>query len=154
MTRGVRKSISAKIKDEEAFSRADCNERDYNDTGARKTRKGKAKEAEQQRKLISTDFLPSSMKKLRACIHCKLVLNRQRWIDLGKCPNCPSSGGLCDTTEDFHNIIGQIYPKMSWVAQYQGLKDFIPGVYAISVNQTLSARAAEDALNDEYESDY
>ena len=46
------------------------------------------------------------MVKLRACLHCKLILNAARWRDLGKCPNCPSSGGLSETTEDFHNVIG------------------------------------------------
>ena len=52
------------------------------------------------------DHLPNSMVKLRACLHCKLILNAARWRDLGKCPNCPSSGGLSETTEDFHNVIG------------------------------------------------
>ena len=76
MTKGT-KSASNKVKDELAdFGRNDCNERDFKDTGNRRTKKNKAKEAEQQRKIISTDFLPSSMKKLRACIHCKMVLNR------------------------------------------------------------------------------
>ena len=135
------KGISRKIKrEEEEFGRTDCNERDYKDDGPkRRGKKGAQAEAEgnQRRVIISTDFLPASMKKLRACVHCKLVLNRQRWVELGKCPNCPSSGGLSDTTEDFHNVIGQIYPKMSWVAQYQGIKDFIPGIYAISVNHQL-----------------
>ena len=115
MPRPVRTTTLVKKEDEE-FRREDCDEKDFRDEGPKKKRTKKAKEAEQAAKIISTEFLPSSMKKLRACNHCKLVLNRQRWIDLGKCPNCPSSGGLSETTEDFQNVIGQIYPKMSWVA--------------------------------------
>ena len=73
-------------------------------------------------------------------MYCRLVLNRQRWIELNKCPNCPSSGGLSDTTEDFQNVIGQIYPKMSWVAQYQGINELIPGLYAMNVSQQSNSR--------------
>ena len=61
-------------KEEEEFKRDDCNERDFKDTGARK--KKKKVEEEQRKKIISTEFLPSSMKKLRACVTCRLVLNR------------------------------------------------------------------------------
>ena len=46
------------------------------------------------------------------------------------------------------NVIGQIYPKMSWVAQYQGLREFIPGIYAMSVNQSGTENL------DQYEEDY
>ena len=74
------------------------------------------------------------MKKLRACLSCKLVLDRSKWQTLGRCPNCPSSAGLAHTTDNFANLIGQIYPKLSWVAQYQGMKDLIPGVYALNVD--------------------
>ena len=41
------------------------------------------------------------MKKLRACINCRLILDKKRWTELGKCPNCPKSGGLNETTDDF-----------------------------------------------------
>ena len=133
-------------KEEEEFKREDCNEVEYNDNGPKKRKKKGKKDAEEvQTQLISTEFLPGSMKKLRACIGCKLVLNRQKWIDLGRCPNCPSGGGISDTTENFNNIVGQVYPKLSWVAQYQGMKDFIPGIYALNVN------AGELEQQDEYE---
>ena len=74
MPRPVR-SIAVKKEDDE-FRREDCDEKDFNDQGPKKRRVKKAKEAEQAAKIISTEFLPSSMKKLRACNHCKLVLNR------------------------------------------------------------------------------
>ena len=90
------------------------------------------------------------MKHLRACLHCKLVLNKARWKQLGKCPNCPSSGGLCETTKDFQNVIGQIYPKMSWVSQYQGMSDYIPGIYALNVNANSFEGAEYDDEDDDY----
>ena len=120
---------------EEEFRREDCNEAEFKDNGPKKRRKrgDKAIEVAPQQ-LISTEYMPTSLKKLRACRGCKLVLNRQKWTELGRCPNCPSTGGIADTTESFSNVIGQIYPKLSWVAQYQGMKDLIPGVYAINVD--------------------
>ena len=140
-----------RAKKEEEFRREDCNEAEFNDQGQVKKRKKKQpQQQEAQRQVVSTEFLPTSMKKLRACVSCKLVLNRQRWIDLGKCPNCPSAGGLVDTTDEFSSLSGQIYPKMSWVAQYNGMKDLIPGVYAMGVNST----AGGGPNLDEYEEDY
>ena len=72
------KGLAKKIKDEEEFGRADCNAKDFKDEGPRRRKKGNkdGKDANQRSMIISTDFLPASMKKLRACVHCKLVLNR------------------------------------------------------------------------------
>ena len=132
-----------KREQDEEFRSEDCDARDLVDDAARKRKKKSSNDEETGRKqIISTNFLPSSTRKLRACVHCKLVLNRQRWVDLGRCPNCPHSGGLSDTTEDFQNVIGQIYPKMSWVAQYQGISHLIPGIYAMTAN--VDTTTAED----------
>ena len=138
MPTNVSKKVSFKIKKEstadylkdnlkeqdvDTFDRDDCDERDYNDDGGLSRRRKKNAKLEESaggrvrtNKIVSTDFLPNSMKQLRACVHCKIVLNTAKWKQLGKCPNCPSSGGLCETTKDFQNLIGQIYPKMSWVS--------------------------------------
>lgn len=72
----------------------------------------------EEKKIISSSYVPSSIKKLSACIHCKLVLNREKWRRLEHCPNCPQSGGLMDTTDQFSNLIGSVLPKVSWVAQW------------------------------------
>ena len=77
--------------------------------------------------------MPSSCKKLAACIHCKLVLNKERWRKLEHCPNCPQSSGLSETTEQFSNLIGSVLPKVSWVAQWQGMRQLIPGFYAMAI---------------------
>ena len=102
------KVIKAK-EDVDTFNREDCDEKDYNDDGGlakRRKKKGKGDEQAKARakKIVSTDFLPNSMKQLRACIHCKIVLNQARWKQLGKCPNCPSSGGLCETTYQLRQL--------------------------------------------------
>ena len=87
----------------------------------------------EERKVISNAYLPSGSKKLSACIFCKLVLNRERWRQLEHCPNCPHSSGLADTTEEFSNLIGSVLPKVSWVAQWQAMQQFIPGFYAMAI---------------------
>ena len=87
----------------------------------------------EERKVIGNTYLPSGSKKLSACIFCKLVLNRERWRQLEHCPNCPHSSGLPDTTEEFSNLIGSVLPKVSWVAQWQDMQQFIPGFYAMAI---------------------
>lgn len=47
-------------------------------------------------KLIDDTYMPSSHKKLRACIYCKLVLNNEKWNRLKMCPNCPESQGAAE----------------------------------------------------------
>ena len=130
--------LNKKSHEATVFQRTDCDEKDFADTGISQKAIRAAKKAEKEqakaRQIISTDTLPSTMKRLRACVHCKLILNAARWNELGKCPNCPSSGGINETTDDFQNVIGQIYPRMSWVSQYQGMSNFIPGMYAITIN--------------------
>ena len=122
----------------DVFGRNDCDEKDFQDEGvSRKAKRAQVKAEQLQAKakeIISLDHLPSSTKRLRACLTCKLILNASRWKELGKCPNCPRSGGISDTTENFQNVIGQIYPRMSWVSQYQGMADFIPGLYAMAID--------------------
>jgi RNA polymerase subunit RPABC4/transcription elongation factor Spt4 len=144
-----------KVKKEQVegdFTRSDCNENEMFDEPKknRKNKKNASEEQDNRKKIVSTEFLPGSMKKLRACIHCKIVMDTKRWRDLGRCPNCPSSGGFSETTDDFHNCIGQIYPKMSWVAQYQGIQNLFPGIYAMSVNTTAIDAVEEHDDEDEY----
>ena len=103
--------IKERKEDIDTFGRDDCDEKDFNDDGGLSRKRRKKNKLDEQarakaKKIVSTDFLPNSMKQLRACLHCRLVLNKGRWKQLGKCPNCPSSGGLCETTKDFQNVIG------------------------------------------------
>ena len=98
-----------------------------------KRRKRDENQRNEERKIISGAYLPTSTKKLAACIHCRLVLNKEKWRRLERCPNCPKSAGLLDTTEQFSNLMGSVLPKVSWVAQWQGMREQIPGFYAMAI---------------------
>lgn len=78
--------------------------------------------------------MPSSNKHLRACIYCKLVLNREKWNKVGSCPNCSESQGIEETTDNFESLMGSIFPKVSWVAKWQRMQRLIPGFYALAIN--------------------
>ena len=109
------------VRDEKGFDEGDC-ESDYEDQidairGMKRRRREDAARTE-NRRIIPSKFLPSSNKKMSACTGCRLVLNREKWRKLEQCPNCPQSQGLRDTTENFSNMIGSIYPKQSWVASW------------------------------------
>lgn len=77
--------------------------------------------------------MPSTKNHLRACIFCKLVLNREKWNKIDGCPNCPESRGLEHTTDCFESLLGSIFPKMSWVAKWQRMQRLIPGFYALAI---------------------
>ena len=95
------------------FAEGDC-ESDYEDQldNLRQAKRRKREEtaAKENKRLIKSTFLPSSCKKMSACVSCRLVLNREKWRKLSQCPNCPQSQGLCDTTENFSNLIGSVIP--------------------------------------------
>jgi len=105
--------------EQEEFAEGDCDS-DFEDTLGNNRRLKRRKREEvakrEANRIIGGQFLPSSSKNLYACVSCKLVLNRDKWRKLEQCPNCPQSSGLKDTTANFSNLIGSIYPKASWVA--------------------------------------
>ena len=113
------------------------NESDYEDQldSLRQAKRRRREEiaAKENKRIIRSTFLPSTSKKLSACVTCRLVLDKNKWKKNGRCPNCPQSQGLCDTTENFSNLIGSVIPGQSWVASWSGLKDLIPGFYAMSI---------------------
>ena len=77
---------------EKGFEEADC-ESDYEDqldeVRRMKRRKREENARQESRRIIPSQFLPSSNKKLSACTGCRLVLNREKWRKLEQCPNCP-----------------------------------------------------------------
>ena len=86
--------------------------------GSRHRRK-RNKKIPQEKKLIGDEFMPSNQKRMRACIHCKLVLDQEKWVKNKMCPNCPESeGGLAETTDNFESVISLILPMKSWVASW------------------------------------
>ena len=109
---------------------------------------------ENQRKLLLTDeFMPNSLKKLRACVFCKFVLNHEKWNKLEICPNCPDSRGLLDTTDCFESVISLILPKKSWVAEWQKMQNLIPGVYAMAISSGVQV-GQDDDNDEEYDEDF
>ena len=97
--------------DEEEFK-----EEDISDEGTKRRRRRHKKDGAEKPKAIDDTFLPSSQRKWRACVYCRLVLNQEKWGKLHMCPNCPDSRGIEDTTDQFESLISLILPKKSWVA--------------------------------------
>ena len=103
----------------EEFKEEDCDSDFEGQLDEQRKLKKQRREAMQQReakRIIPKGYLPSSQKKMLACIYCKFVINREKWVKLDQCPNCPQSAGIHDTTENFSNLIGSVLPKVSWVA--------------------------------------
>lgn len=117
-------------EDSEEFKAEDISD----DEEKRRRRRNRNKNVYQKPKIIDDTWIPSSMKRMRACIYCKLVLNQDKWGKLKQCPNCPESlAGLDETTDNFESIISLVLPMKSWVAEWQQMKNLIPGIYALAI---------------------
>lgn len=94
---------------------------------------------------ISDNYVsPGSHRYLRACMVCSVVMTYQRFRSEG-CPNCeeflqlqnsPDSIEAC-TSQVFEGLITLADPATSWVARWQRLSNYVPGVYATKVSGTL-----------------
>lgn len=87
---------------------------------------------------------PSINKKLRACLGCSLIMTQAQFKDEG-CTNCPTlnmkdnTDNVLDcTTDRYSGVIGLYNAKSSWVAKWQHMDGFIPGLYAITMEGELS----------------
>ncbi|KAL8673847.1 MAG: hypothetical protein Q9168_001759 [Polycauliona sp. 1 TL-2023] len=86
-------------------------------------------------------FVPGNQQRyLRACMVCSIVQVQQRFVREG-CPNCESFLGLQNHQEEVLNCTSQVFeglitladPAQSWVARWQRLDGYVPGVYAVKV---------------------
>lgn len=76
----------------------------------------------------------------RACLLCSIVLPSQKFLAAG-CPNCEdalqirgSPDALAElTSQVFEGLISLHDPSTSWVAKWQRLSAYVPGVYATKV---------------------
>src|ERR1700733_14086839 len=85
----------------------------------RELRRNKKKKSEKQApKYIDDTYMIGSKKHLRACLYCRLVLNREKWVKIEGCPNCEESTGVEETSDQFESLIALIFPKVSWVAEF------------------------------------
>ena len=82
--------------------------------------------------------VPNSLKKLRACVKCKLIKTAEQFLEKG-CDNCfdieiNGADDLQDATStNFSGMIAMIEMRASWVAKRQGLTGLVPGCYCIDV---------------------
>ena len=126
------------------------------DEDARRRRRRRKGEDELAKKKVLTDeYTPVSLKKLRACIYCKIVLCTEQWRKNQMCPNCPDSRGFLDTTDCFESLISLILPRKSWIANWQEMSELIPGVYAMvvasEVEDFMTAQLDADSVRDHNE---
>ncbi len=131
MPKKVKRNQDGEPDDEDdAFREEDLSD----DSDARRRRRNRKGRHDQRNLLVTDQFVPGSMKRLRACVFCKLVLNQDKWRKHESCPNCPDSRGLPDTTDCFESVLSLILPRKSWVAEWQKMQDLIPGMYAMAVH--------------------
>ncbi|KAJ8598143.1 hypothetical protein CTAYLR_007414 [Chrysophaeum taylorii] len=82
---------------------------------------------------------PTSMQGLRSCLRCGLIKNFNQFYEHG-CENCPflelperqDRVERC-TTSDFEGMFSMMKPEDSWVARWEGLTSFYPGIYALRI---------------------
>ena len=82
---------------------------------------------------------PSSMQGHRACLRCGLVKCMDQFYANG-CENCPFLEMIerqdrvtgC-TTSNFEGVVALVQPEKSWLAKWEALRKFYPGVYALQV---------------------
>eukprot|EP01039_Chlorochromonas_danica_P003083 gene3083-3371_t len=83
--------------------------------------------------------IPDEFKALRACLRCGLVKTLTQFHENG-CENCiflQLEGNTpriheC-TTAYFEGMVAMIDPEKSWVAKWQRIATYYPGMYAIDV---------------------
>jgi len=76
----------------------------------------------------------------RACMVCSIVQSGSEFYRNG-CPNCEEILTLRNsqdaiqecTSQVFEGLIALIDPKTSWVAKWQRLTNYVPGIYAVKV---------------------
>ena len=103
----------------------------------KKKKKGKKKltnhQVQEMQRVIPT-LTGGMVKHLRACVSCKMVKTEEQFDDDG-CANC--NWDLADVTDetspDFTGMIAMMEPEDSWVAKWQRMVKYRPGVYAKSV---------------------
>ncbi|OMP85715.1 Transcription elongation factor spt-4 [Diplodia seriata] len=88
---------------------------------------------------------PSQHKHLRACMVCSFVQPATKFRQLG-CPNCEflemqgaDEAHIADCTSAvFEGLIALADPAQSWVAKWQRLDGYVPGMYATKVSGIVS----------------
>lgn len=91
-------------------------------------------------------YISSSQQRyMRACMVCSIVRTEQQFKTQG-CPNCESFLELRGNSETIQDCTSQVFEGLitisdtskSWVARYQRLEGYVPGVYAVQVEGIVS----------------
>lgn len=96
---------------------------------------------------------PKEIRKLRACIRCKLLKTESQWLNqqflCENCGNIPEN----EITSNFKGFVAYTDPEHSWVSKWLQMKSCIPGMYCISVdnndNEEEFANDYEDEVGEE-----
>ncbi|KAK4964368.1 transcription elongation factor spt4 [Elasticomyces elasticus] len=97
---------------------------------------------------------PSQHRSLRACMVCSIVQPASKFQTQG-CPNCEdvlqlagrSDSVLECTSTVFEGMMTITEPAKSWVAKWQRLDGYVPGVYAVKVVGILPEDVISDVEN-------
>jgi transcription elongation factor SPT4 len=87
---------------------------------------------------------PNQQRNMRACMVCSIVRTQQQFTTQG-CPNCEDVLELAGNPEQVNDCTSQVFEGIitiadttrSWVARYQRLEGYVPGVYATQVEGIL-----------------
>lgn len=79
------------------------------------------------------ELIPKSMRKLRSCIGCGLIMEDEMWHRQENCQNCQFSHFDVNkyTSASFSGMLAIFQPKKSWCAQWQKFHFNKPGLYAL-----------------------
>jgi transcription elongation factor SPT4 len=87
---------------------------------------------------------PGQQRNMRACMICSIVRTQQQFTTQG-CPNCEDILELAGNPEQVNDCTSQVFEGLisvadtsrSWVARFQRLEGYVPGVYATQVEGIL-----------------
>jgi transcription elongation factor SPT4 len=111
--------------------------------------------------MSSSNFVASSHQRyLRACMVCSVVMTYSRFRTEG-CPNCEEFLHLAGSVDQIESCTSQVFeglitladPSKSWVAKWQRLDSYVPGVYATKVSGQLPDEVRA-SLEEEYRIQY
>lgn len=88
---------------------------------------------------------PNQQRNMRACMVCSVVRTTQQFQTSG-CPNCEPFLELRGNIDAIQECTSQVFDGLltvsdtsrSWVARFQRLEGYAPGVYAIQVEGVVS----------------
>ncbi|KAF2688609.1 transcription initiation Spt4 [Lentithecium fluviatile CBS 122367] len=97
---------------------------------------------------------PNQHRHMRACMVCSIVRTEQQFKQHG-CPNCDAFLELANNSEAIQECTSQVFDGLitvsdtsrSWVARWQRLEGYVPGVYAVQVEGVLPEEAIAAAEN-------